>query len=247
MSFNKKNYLILGGSSGIGFAVAQRLTDAGANVVLVSRNANRLILAEKELMGGQNYSYPYDFNNNDNIESIFRFCSSKGILLDGMVFSVGIAPLCLVQDNTLDIMEKVFRINFYSFIELVKYFQLEKYSNNGSKIVAVSSVMSTGAGYRQTLYGSSKAALSSAVKLMAKELLNRKIHINSVAPGVCDTAMLNKLKENSQNLEAKVLENQVLGILSPKQVANAVAFLLSEAADSISGTEILFDGGHSLK
>ena len=153
----------------------------------------------------------------------------------------------MIADNSVKLMESVFNVNVFSFLELVKYFQREKYSQTGSKIVAISSITSRGSGYRQTLYGASKAALTSSIKLMARELLNRNIHINSISPGVCDTNMIESLKLQSNNLEDKVKQSQPLGIIPPDEVSDAILFLLSNTADYITGTELLYDGGALLK
>lgn len=245
--FYGKKYLITGGSSGIGFAVAKMLAQQGARVLLVAKREKRLREAIKMLPGEGHLYYPFDLAKIEEINSIFLFCREHDFYLNGMVYSAGIAPLCLVSENSPELMEMVFRINVFAFIEMVKFFQQKEYSCEGSKIVGISSIMNKGAGYRQTLYGASKGALTASTKLMAKELLNRNIKINSVAPGVCDTEMYQKLKEKSSNLDEKVKQNQILGALQPEQVGKTVLFLLSEAADAITGTEILYDGGSILK
>lgn len=247
MDFEDKNYIIIGGSSGIGYAAAFKLAEHGAKIIIVSNDEKMLTNSVKSLPGEGHLGFFYDFEDTKNIEDIFTFCESKNIILDGMVHSAGISPLCLICDNTPELMEKVFNINVFSLIELVKYFQLSKYSVEASKIVSVASITSKGAGYRQTLYGSSKAAMLSAIKLMSKELLNRNIHINAVSPGVSDTPMLDNLKMNSANLEEKVKESQPLGIIPSQSVADIIILLLSASADYITGTEIIYDGGAMLK
>lgn len=245
--FYGKKYIITGGSSGIGFAVAKMLAQQGAHVLLVARREDCLKEAVEMLPGEGHLYYPFDLKKMEEISAIFLFCKEHDFCLNGMVYSAGMAPLCLVSENTPELMDEVFRINVFAFIEMVKFFQQEEYSYEGSKIVGISSIMNQGAGYRQTLYGASKGALTASVKLMAKELLNRNIKINSIAPGVCDTEMYQKLKKKSNNLDEKVKQNQILGALQPEQVGKTVLFLLSEAADVITGTEILYDGGAILK
>lgn len=245
--YYNKNYLITGGASGIGMSVASRLTEEGARVILVSSNKKKLESSIWKLEGSNNLYYQYDLSDTKNIEHIFSFLHLNNIVLDGMIHCAGISPLCLIADNSPELMEKVFNINVLSFFELVKYFQREENSKQGSKIVAVSSITARGAGYRQTLYGASKAALSSAIKLMAKELLNRDIHINAVSPGVCDTDMLYELKQKSDNLNEKVKQSQPLGIIPPKEVSDVILFLLSEAGNYITGTDMVYDGGALLK
>ncbi|QNM06855.1 SDR family NAD(P)-dependent oxidoreductase [Qiania dongpingensis] len=247
MTCKDKNYLIIGGSSGIGYAVAEAITQSGGNVIIVSKNMDKLTSAVKKLKNGNNLCYSYDLNDIENIKDIFEFCSSKHIMLDGMIYCAGISPLCLIKENSAELMRKVFNINYFSFVEAVKYFQIEAYSKEKSKIVAISSITSKGAGYRQVLYGSSKAAISSSIKLMAKELLNRGICINAVSPGVVETDMLTELRRESMNLDDKIKQNQPLGIIPAAKVAKIILFLLSDTADYITGTELLYDAGAKLK
>lgn len=242
-----KNYLILGGTSGIGYSIAQKLVELGHRVVIIGKKEDKLINAINRLNTKNSLGYSYDLENINEIYKIFEFCKQEEIILDGMIYCAGISPLCLIKDNKPDLMEKVFDINVFSFLEAVKYFQDKKYSKDGSKIIAISSITAKGAGYRQTLYGASKAALVAAVKLMAKELLNRNIYINAISPGVTNTEMFEELQKNSKNLKEKIESVQPLGIISPEQISEFVIFLLSESVECLTGGEIIVDGGAMLK
>ena len=240
------NYLITGGSSGIGLAVAKRLAAQGNRLALVSSNGAKLASAVSELKGDNHLAIVYDLSDIENVGDIFDRLSKEDMMLDGMVHSAGISPLCLIKDNTPALMEQVFRVNVFSFIELVKFFGRENYSRQGSRIVAISSITARGGGYRQTLYGASKAALISAVKLMSKELLNRDIRVNCISPGVVESPMLEKLRSQSDNLDEKIRRSQPLGIIDPDAIAQLGVFLLSNGADFMTGREWVLDGGNGL-
>ncbi len=240
------NYLITGGSSGIGLAVAKRLAAQGNRLALVSSNEAKLASAVSELKGDNHLAIVYDLSDIENVGDIFDRLSKEDMMLDGMVHSAGISPLCLIKDNTPALMEQVFRVNVFSFIELVKFFGRENYSRQGSRIVAISSITARGGGYRQTLYGASKAALISAVKLMSKELLNRDIRVNCISPGVVESPMLEKLRSQSDNLDEKIRRSQPLGIIDPDAIAQLGVFLLSNGADFMTGREWVLDGGNGL-
>lgn len=247
MMCEKKTYLITGASSGIGYATAKLLADNGARVILVSSSLQKLNKAIDGLQGDNHIAIRYDLSDLDNIGTIFENITNQGIKLSGLVHCAGVSPLCLIKDNSPALMQKVFAINVFSLIELVKYFQRKEVSIDGAKIVSVASITAHGAGYRQTLYGSSKAAMLSAMKLMAKELLNRNIKINCVSPGVVDTPMLNSLRLESENLEIKIKANQPLGIISAEKVADVINYLLGPATDFLTGMEWFYDGGAMLK
>ena len=247
MMCEKKTYLITGASSGIGYATAKLLADNGARVILVSSSLQKLNKAIDGLQGDNHIAIRYDLSDLDNIGTIFENITNQGIKLSGLVLCAGVSPLCLIKDNSPALMQKVFAINVFSLIELVKYFQREEVSIDGAKIVSVASITAHGAGYRQTLYGSSKAAMLSAMKLMAKELLNRNIKINCVSPGVVDTPMLNSLRSESENLEIKIRANQPLGIIPAEKVADVINYLLGPATDFLTGMEWFYDSGAMLK
>lgn len=243
----KKYYLILGGSSGIGYSIAKKLKELGHGIVIVAQNKEKLDVSLKLLNYKDSYSFSYDLSNTREIYRIFEYCREKRIILDGMVYAAGISPLCLLKDNSVELMEQVFRINFFSFVESVKYFQNKEYSKEKSRIVAITSITAKGAGYRQTLYGSSKAAIISSAKLMAKELLNRHITINVVSPGVTDTEMFKKLEKKSENLREKVRDAQPLGLINADKIAEFIVFLLTSSLDCVTGQEFIVDGGAMLK
>lgn len=247
MSHKDKRYLIAGGSSGIGFETAKLLAEAGAKVIIVSGNQEKLDKALAALPGTGHAAVCCDLSKTEQAATAFEQLENAGQRLDGMVYCAGIAPLCLLRDNTPELMDQVFSINVLSFIEMARCFYKESISPNGSRIVAVTSITAHGAGYRQVLYGASKAAMISAVKLMSKELLNRDIRVNCVSPGVVETPILEKLRLESPGLDEKMKVNQPLGVIPPRDVAAAIAYMLGEGADYRTGTEWAMDAGAYLK
>ena len=247
MNDSRKTYLVIGGSSGIGLSIAKRLATNGARIIIVSQSKSKLEKAASELDGEHHLTFSYDLSDSNHIEDVFSYIHTNNILLDGMVYSAGIAPLCLLKENTPMLMEKVFQINFFSFVESVKYFQMETVSCNNARIVAIASIMARGSGYRQTLYGAAKAALVSSVKLMAKELLNRGIHINCISPGVVESELLDDLRINSAGLDEKIKNTQLLGIITPESIADAAHYLLTAGSEFLTGGEFIIDGGALLK
>lgn len=236
------NYLILGGSSGIGLSIAERLSKEH-NIVIVGSSKEKLIKANEKLDKERCSIFQYDLNNVEHVGDIFSYLNENKIVLDGMVYCAGIAPLCLLKDNTPELMERVYNINVFSFIECCKYFYMEQNSIIGAKIVAISSVTAHKSGYRQILYGSSKAAMIAAARLMSKELLNRNIRINCISPGVAETEMLNGLRKESENLDERIKRTQPLGVIPPDKIAEAAEMLLSPLSDYITGTELIYDAG----
>lgn len=242
----QKTFLITGASSGIGLATAQRLAKNGNNIILVSHNQEKLNKAVVTLSGNGHRTICCDLCSSAHVEEIYQVLITWNTRLDGMVYSAGISPLCLLKDNTVELMKQVFEVNLFSFIELVKHFQRPEISYDGARIVAVSSITARGAGYRQTLYGSSKAAMISAVKLMARELMNRNIRINCISPGVTDTPMLDDLRNNSTGFDEKLKSNQPFGAIPAETIAETIDHILTSASNYLTGTEWILDGGATL-
>lgn len=244
---NRKSYLILGGSSGIGLAIARKLANDNQRVIIVGSNENKLKTAISTLSGEDHLYIKYNLEELDSINNIFEKCIVAGVKLNGMVYCAGISPLRLLRDNTPDLMYRVYSINLFAFIECCKYFYDSKFSNDDSRIVVIASNAAHTAGYRQAIYGSSKAAIVAAVRLMAKELYNRKITINCISPGATETEMLGELRKYSSNLDEKILCNQPMGIIKPEYIAEIANLLLGRVANFMTGNEIVYDAASLLK
>lgn len=238
-----KNYLILGGSSGIGLEISKKLSKEN-NIIIVSRNKIDFENIE-ELNESNCIHYAFDLNYVDKIGEIFDFINKKNISLDGMIYCAGISPLCLLKDNNSSIMQEIYNVNLFSYIECCKYFYIN--AKEESKIISIASIAAHTSGYRQTLYGSSKAAMIAANKLMAKELLNRKITVNSISPGSVKTKLLMDLYDNDEKrIEESLKNKQLLGIIEPDNIADIVINMLNENYNKVTGQEFIYDGGFLL-
>lgn len=240
MDWGNKTYLITGGTSGIGLQVATDLAAKGAKVVIVGSNPTKLEHAVSRLPTG-NHGICFDLKNLNKIGDIFAQCAEWGIVFDGMVHCAGISPLMLVRDNDVQTMLDAFAVNYFSFVELVKYFQREMTSASAASIVAISSITASQASNRQSVYGSSKAALEETVRCLAKELMLRHIRVNAVAPGVVESKMLAQLAAKSSGIA-----RNPLGVIPAEQVSLLVLYLLSDDAACMTGSILKMDAGHDV-
>lgn len=240
MDWGNKTYLITGGTSGIGLQVATDLAAKGAKVVIVGSNPTKLEHAVSQLPTG-NHGICFDLKNLNKIGDIFAQCAEWGIVFDGMVHCAGISPLMLVRENDVQTMLDTFSVNYFSFVELVKYFQREMTSASAASIVAISSITASQASNRQSVYGSSKAALEETVRCLAKELMLRHIRVNAVAPGVVESEMLAQLEAKSNGIA-----RSPLGIIPAEQVSRLILYLLSDDAAYMTGSILKMDAGHDV-
>ncbi len=241
--FNKK--IIVAGAGGIGAATACKLNSLGAKIILVDVNADAMANT-LSLLKGENNAYRCDFSDVSCIEPLVKKIVEEQGAIDGFVHCVGIGAVRPIKLSKYDFMQKVMNINFFSFVELVRCLSLKgHFSPNGMNVVGISALGAFLGNSTKTAYCASKGAMNAAVRCLAKELAPKNIRVNTVAPGVTDTPMAKAAEEygeGSKEHEA-ILERQYLGVCDPSDIADAVAFLLSDMSKKITGCCLPVDGG----
>ncbi|MGC8866330.1 MAG: SDR family NAD(P)-dependent oxidoreductase [Bacteroidales bacterium] len=239
-NFAGKTFLIIGATSGIAKAIVNYLATTGAHLILTGRNKDLLARVSQSLAVDDTETFSCDITMETDIDSLVAHLNS----LDGLVFCSGInkrLPLKMLKSNAI---EEIFKVNVYGFILLVSKLYKHGKLNNGSSVVAISSVASRYASLGNILYMSTKGALESAIRGMALELAKNKIRINAVRPGMIYTAMSTALTEDIVQKDLVKYPLQRYGL--PEDVAYAVAYLLSEESSWITGSFITMDGGLTL-
>ena len=243
MDLTGKRVVVTGASSGIGRACAILASQLGATVVLIARDEKRLDQTMSQMSGVGHSAVPYDLSDLEHYEELFKRCASDQ-KLNGIVHAAGICPVMPLQSLTPAAMRKVMTLNYFSFLELARYFSKKKVSDGGS-MVAISSVSAQAGWLGGTLYCGSKGALDASIRALALELAAKKIRVNSVVPSNIRTPMLEEMiSVAGAEAEKEIHVRQPLGIGDPSDVAHAVVFLLSDAAKFISGTNLVVDGGY---
>lgn len=230
--------LITGCSSGIGRVTAKYLDSMGYNLILVARSADKLQILSEELRN-RSLIFPCDLCVLEQIGNIFECCKEKGIKLDGMVHCAGIGANVPVRGNVIADMQNTMTTNFFSFVELCKYFGMRKYSNDEASIVAISSISPLTCLPGACNYAASKNAINASVRVMSKEYMKRKLRVNAILPGYVNTPL------GPAEDDPAYIAQQPLGIIRAEYVAYMVEFLLSERARYITGTLIPISGGMS--
>lgn len=237
-----KTFLVTGATSGIGKAVTLLLLQNGAKVFMVGRN--KIVLSEIHNKYPDSSSYvEYDLSNSANVDEIFQKAVSDDYVFDGLVYCAGICPLIKLSDIEYNHSVEIFNVNYFSFVQLTKYFLDPLYSKEGASIVAISSNAAVLGGNRQADYSASKAAMNVFVKSVTKELAIRKSRINSIMPSATETELIQKLRLISSAIDTNIAYKQPFGIIDPNDVGNTVIFLLSDYSKAISGTQISVNNG----
>lgn len=243
-SLESKRVLITGGASGIGKATALLCAQMGAEVVLVDLNEQGLKQTAEEIGKESTEIHALDLTNQEQLESMV----SSFPKLDGVVSNAGIVYSLMAKFNEPADTERIFKINTFSHINLIQCLIKLKKLNKGASIVFTSSMSGVFCGFvGGSLYGATKSALAGYAKALAIELAPRGIRVNTVHPGMIETP-LTKNTALSQDVLDEDAKTYPLGRYGrPEEVAAAMVYLLSDATVWMTGTQLLIDGGYSVK
>lgn len=239
---NKKTAVITGGNSGIGYATARKLKESGANVVITGRNKQAVENAASELGV---IGLVADQANLDDIDSLVNQVKNKLGNVDILFVNAGVAALAPVEQLTEEQFDNTMNINFKgAFFTLQKFLPI---LSDGASVIYLSSINAYTGMPNTAVYAASKAALNSLTRTAAYELAPRRIRVNSVNPGPVNTPIFGKLgmpDETIKQFTAAMQERIPLKRFGePEDVANLVAFLASDHASFITGSEYNIDGG----
>lgn len=243
-SLEGKTIFITGASSGIGRATAIECSKMGATVVISGRNTVRLQETFDFLEGDANHiQIEADLDD----KSVIPYLVEKTPLLDGIVHCAGITKTLPFQFINEEQLSAIMQVNFMAPTLISQAFLKKKKLKNGASIVFISSVAgvfcSAVAG---SMYSASKGAINGIVKAMAVDLSGKGIRVNSVNPGMIDTAIFSEGIITPEQLQEDMKKYPLKRYGKPEEVAYAVIFLLSDASQWITGSNLLIDGGFTL-
>lgn len=230
MELTNKKILLLGGGLSLDKAIAARLEQLGGKVVVAGTSDPSFDVFDLAALEG-------------NLKALI----AKEGQFDGFVFSVvhsDFRPLSTVKtDNFRKIMEE----NTSLFVEAMRVLCKSKGLKAGGSVVAMSSISSIRAMKAKMAFSASKAALDAIVRELAVELADKGIRINSIQKGAVETDFE---KDQIQAIDAirgeDIKSAQPLGLCKAEEVANLVAFLLSDAVKTMTGASLVLDGGYTL-
>ena len=246
-SIKGRKILITGASSGIGKATAKLAAAMGAVCVINGRDETRLNATLAELEGEGHKAIAIPLTPENCKEFVVKAVSLVGPL-NGFVHCAGIEKTMPFRITELSDLHEIMSINLYAFWEITR--ELVKKKNHEQEklsIVGIASVAGQNGASGKTAYAASKGALISLTKSLASEYAEQKIRFNCVCPGYVETPMLNNIKrlyKTEEEFGEAIVKKHALGLGKPEDVANAVAYLLSDASRWVTGTTMNVDGGY---
>lgn len=249
MSFNPldltgRRYLITGAASGMGKSTCILLSRLGADLILA--DINKVGLNETRcLCKPTDFILEIDLSDAKSIKPLIEDAVSKTGKLSGLAHIAGIpyiSPLKTVNEEHCD---KVYKINTYAAIELVKTFSSKKiYVGERGSVVLISSVYGVVGSAANVGYAMSKSAIIGITKALAMELGVKGIRVNCIAPGFVKSNMMG---DNSFRFDEDYMQRlealHPLGLGEPEDISNGIAFLFSDMSKWMTGAIINIDGG----
>lgn len=241
-----RKIVVTGASAGIGSDTAILLAELGASVILVGRDSARLKGVAGKLAGSGHHVEPFDLNQLDAIPAWMKIIAAKAGELHGLVHCAGVRQTMPLRGLTAKSAEDVMRINVVAAMMLAKGFRQKGVRAGDASLVFVSSVMGLIGAPACAAYCASKGAVIAMTKAIALELTSENIRCNCVAPAFVRTEMLDELAAaTGPDRMAAVEACHPLGFGEPRDVSNAIAYLLSPMSRWITGTTMTVDGGYT--
>ena len=243
--------LVTGGASrpGLGFAIAERLAEEGASVILTDIDAKGVAESARLISARNLAATPirHDVASKSDWDRVMEETLSEHGRLDILVNNAGILDIAAVADeHALAGLERQWKVNVEGcFIGTQAAVRAMRQSQGGS-IVNLSSVAGL-VGFRgSATYAATKGAVKLMTKSVALETAAEGIRVNSVHPGIIRTNMQQQgLEDNSANYDAIVASIPAGRLGDPRDIANCVLFLASDEASYITGAEFVVDGGYT--
>lgn len=256
LNLSGQTAIVTGGSRGIGFGIASRLAEAGAEVVIASLNEDELAKAEKELTdkGWKAKSVHADVANEDDVEKMIKFAVESFGSLDILVNNAGIFPAVTLMDMTKEQFEKVITVNLEGVYLCSRHAAQQMIAQGkGGRIINISSIDALHPSMIGLAhYDASKHGVWGFTKNIALELAEHKIWVNAIAPGGIATPGVAEMQkpadatqsvDTASNLEAFLAKIPMHRMGEADDIGKVALFLASDMSSYMTGSQVVVDGG----
>jgi len=245
-SLKNKNVIITGCNKGIGKSTLENFAKYGANIFACVRSDSsefkKFISNLKKKYKVKIYIIKLDLLKKSSISNCANEILKVSKDIDILVNNAGILFNSLFQMTSEKQLQEMFQVNYFGQIYLTQIISRRMVKNKKGNIIFVSSTSGINGDYGRFAYSSSKAAILSSIKTLAKELSDYNIRVNAISPGLTETdLMLSNTKQNIIKLEVeKILLKRVA---TTNEISDVILFLASEKSSYVNGQNIIVNGG----
>lgn len=238
-----KNAIITGASRGLGLGVAEGFAEAGANLILISRNMPQEILTKLRGYGVKVEAYSFDLSEPEKIPALIEQVLSEWGRIDILVNNAGAQRRNNSVDFTDEDWDFVLDVNAKSVFVLCREVGRHMIQNGYGKIINFASLLSYQGGFRVPAYAASKGAVMQFTKSLSNEWAKLGVNVNCIAPGYFDTEMNVALVNDPARNEQITMRIPAGRWGHPEDVVGTAVYLASHASDYVHGVTLPVDGG----
>lgn len=245
LELNGKVAVVVGGTSGIGLAIAKGLAEAGADVVPTARRKDLVdsAAAEIERLGRRSLRVASDVSDRSSLQQVLDESVKAFGKVDILVNSAGRTKRAPTIDFSEEDWDDIIDTNLTGTLRAAQVFGRHMLERQSGSIINIASLSSFVALYEVAAYSASKAAVASLTKSLAIEWGPLGVRVNAIAPGVFRTALNQKLLDETERGREFLLRTPMRRFGNVDELAGAAVFLASEAASFVNGEIIAVDGG----
>jgi NAD(P)-dependent dehydrogenase (short-subunit alcohol dehydrogenase family) len=240
-----KTAVVIGGTSGIGHAIALALAEAGADVVPTSRREERVGQAAREIqqLGRRSLQVVSDVGDRASLDNLLQKCIEAFGKVDILVNSAGKTKRTPSIEVSEDEWNDILHTNVTGTLRACQVFGRHMLERKYGRIVNIASLTSFVALYEVAAYSASKAAVAMLTKSLAIEWAPHGVNVNAIAPGIFRTALNQKLLDETERGKELLLRTPMKRFGKVEELGGAAVFLASEAASFVTGEVLVVDGG----